>query len=113
MIVGGLVSGDREGVGRWVAGGGGRRPPAVLLSLPTAIEKVKHTPTRGHVTSREKDRVRELPSFLSPQCWHTYVTCTFGVDCTSKGPKKKGGQLEYGHDLQPRRDNSSFSVDVS
>ena len=74
MIVGGLVSGDREGVGRWVAGGGGRRPPAVLLSLPTAIEKVKHTPTRGHVTSREKDRVRELPSFLSPRRWHTYVT---------------------------------------
>lgn len=50
-----------RGGGGWVAAGG---KGTILLSLPTAIEKVKHTPTRGHVTSRrERERVRHLPSF--------------------------------------------------
>lgn len=41
----------------------GRGPPAKLSSLPTAIEKVKHTPTGGHVTIGEKDRSSYLPHF--------------------------------------------------
>lgn len=61
MIVG--LGEGRGGEGRSGGKEGEGGPPAKLSSLPTAIEKVKHTPTGGHVTIGEKDRSSYLPLF--------------------------------------------------
>lgn len=61
-------------VGVSVSGEGGEG--TILHSLPTAIEKVKHTPTRGHGTSRrERERVRHLPPFP----FHVYKSVERGA----------------------------------
>lgn len=63
-----LAGGTGTGARGWIEAAEGRGeegPPAKLSSPPTAIEKVKHTPTRGHVTIGEKERSGYLPSSFS------------------------------------------------
>lgn len=60
-----------------------RRPPAKLFSLPTAIEKVKHTPTGGHVTIERKSVQANSPSLTQPYSHIVYVyVCVRVYICT-------------------------------
>lgn len=66
-----------------------RGPPAKLSSLPTAIEKVKHTPTRGHVTIGEKDHSGYLPHFRAQPTAVMYV-CTLRMQNDAWPARTKG-----------------------
>lgn len=68
-------------------GGGGRR--LKLSSLPTAIEKVKHTPTGGHVTIGEKDRSGYLPLVGTQPMAVVYVYFAHAERCMACEDKRE------------------------
>lgn len=86
-------------------GGGGRGteggPPAKLSSLPTAIEKVKHTPTGGHVTIGEKDRSTYLPLFGTQPMAVVYVYFARAERCIGlRGQKRRRETAEIHFESQ-------------